>query len=112
MKYLLVVFYFFFLIGCYNRAEFTPYSYSFYTPRTTSNQIEVFTASPAERFIELGYLQSHVDSWIRMPLRNVYILKKEAASVGGDAIINYSCTPDGFGWGPAFCQGVAIRFTR
>lgn len=111
MKYLLVAFCLFFVFGCYNRMEFTPYNYSFYTPRT-SDKIEIFTASPSEPFIELGYLQSHVDSRIRIPLESAAIFKKEAAKVGADAIINYSCTPDGFGWGPAFCQGVAIRFAK
>ncbi len=110
MKYLLAVICLFFLIGCGNRVEFTPYSYSMYTPRPHSLQVEVFTASPSEPFIELGYLQSYFDSRIRVPFVNVAILKKEAANAGADAIINLSCTPDGFGWGPAFCQGTAIRF--
>lgn len=108
MRYTLIIISLFFFFGCYSRIEFTPYNYSVYTPGTSSDLIEIFAASPSAPFIELGYLQSHADS--RFPLENESIFKKEAAKVGADAIINFSCTPDGIGWGPSFCQGTAIRY--
>lgn len=110
MKNILIISCLLLLIGCYNRVEFTPYSSSIYTPRANSGQIEIFKASPATPFIELGYLQSEFNSRIRIPSGNILVLKKEAANVGAEAIINMSCTPDGIGWGPSFCQGTAIRF--
>jgi hypothetical protein len=110
VKKLLFVVCLFLIAGCHSRVDFTPYGSANYPSRTTSAQIAIFTELPATPFIELGYLESYFDTGIRMPWINIDKLKREAADVGADAMINLSCTPEGVGWGPAYCQGTAIRF--
>jgi hypothetical protein len=96
--------------GCYSRVSLTTHNTSKYTPRTNLTQIEILTEIPSTPYVDLGYLQGNFESIIRIPPKNIYKLKEEAANAGADAIINLSCIPDGIGWGATYCQGIAIRF--
>jgi hypothetical protein len=99
------------LLACVNRANFTPNSSTVFPSRHLDwTEIRIYTDRPAMPFIELGFLQGEFDSGVRTPSQNIDKLKILAAEQGADAIINFSCTPGGLGFG--YCQGTAIIFTK
>ena len=102
---------FFVLVGCYNRANFTPVAHEnfTYTKLASWNDIQIFTDTPSKPFIEIGFIQGEFDSGAVTPSRNIEMLRRKAYEIGADAIIKLNCNP-GSGWGPGYCQGTAVKF--